>query len=93
MLHYRHVTVTDTLRCAVYGLPEPLSWMGLKQCAVQSQGWPWLRWLRARLGSVEVRGALQLLQFASSVVFVCLYVASTYRCSAAASSIALFLVS
>ena len=34
--------------------------------------------MRQRLRSAELRGALQLLQFASSVVFVCLYVASTY---------------
>ncbi len=37
-----------------------------------------MRWVRQRLRSAELRGALQLLQFGSSVVFVCLYVASTY---------------
>ena len=45
-------------------------------------GAPWLRWMQQRLRSAEVRSALQLLQFASSVVFVCLYVASTYSAPA-----------
>ncbi|KAK9826205.1 hypothetical protein WJX81_007538 [Elliptochloris bilobata] len=45
-------------------------------------GWPRPRWLQQQLGPVEMRGALQLLQFASSVVFVCLYVASTYSAPA-----------
>ncbi len=49
---------------------------------VPPQGWPWVRWVRQRLRSAELRGALQLLQFGSSVVFVCLYVASTYSAPA-----------